>query len=178
VHLKIDESYFISDITPLDKPALVEHLQEKQIYDQTLAIPYPYTASDAEWWIHHVAEQTREQGQSVTWAIRRQDGFFIGGIGFQELHLGKSHRAELGYWLSKPYWNQGIMTKAVTAISQYAFDQFHLARITAHIFDFNQGSAKVLEKAGFQLEGSLRKHYKKDGRIFDAKLYAKLSPNF
>lgn len=45
--LPINDSYFISDIAPSDKPAFLEHLQEKQIYDQTLAIPFPYTEADA-----------------------------------------------------------------------------------------------------------------------------------
>jgi RimJ/RimL family protein N-acetyltransferase len=49
-----------------------------------------------------------------------------------------------------------------------------LIRITANVFAFNLGSARVLEKSGFQLEGFLRKHYKKDGKIFDGKLYAKI----
>src|SRR3989338_4862144 len=106
--LQVNDAVFISDITPADKQAYLEHLQEKQIYDQTLAIPFPYTETDADWWINHISEETQKQGRSINWAIRRQDGYLIGGIGFQELKVGKSHKSELGYWLAKPYWNQGI----------------------------------------------------------------------
>ena len=123
-----------------------------------------------------MAETTARQGRSVNWAIRRSDGFLVGGIGFHDFELGKSHKAELGYWLAKSYWGQGIMTQAVDAVARFGFQEFGLLRITANVFHFNIGSARVLEKAGFQLEGYLRKHYKKDGKIFDGKLYAKVTP--
>lgn len=175
--LKINDSYHISDIAPTDKAAYLEHFKEKQIYDQTLAIPFPYTEADADWWINHNIEATKKQdGRSVNWAIRRSsDDFLIGGIGFLGLTIGESHTAKLGYWLAKPYWKNGIMTAAVKMASEYAFKEFGLTRITASVFHFNIGSARVLEKAGFQCEGHLRSHYKKDGKIFDGKLYAILN---
>lgn len=174
MNLQLSNSFTITDVTPADKPAYLEHLQEKQIYDQTLNIPYPYTQADADWWINHVAEETQKQGRSVNWAIRRQDGYLMGGIGYHGLELGKSHKAEIGYWLAKPYWGQGVMTEAVKKVTDFAFSELGLIRITANVFDFNQGSARVLEKSGYQLEGHLRKHYKKAGNIFDGKLYAKV----
>ena len=172
--LSIDGSFYISDITPNDKAAYLEHLTEKQIYDQTLNIPYPYTEKDANWWINHISEETQKQGKSVNWAIRRQDGYLVGGIGYHGLEVGKTHKAELGYWLCKPYWGKGLMTQAVKKVVEFGLEELGLIRITAHIFDFNTGSARVLEKSGFQLEGHLRKNYKKDGKIFDGKLYAKV----
>jgi RimJ/RimL family protein N-acetyltransferase len=172
--LQLNGGFYISDITSNDKPAYLEHLKEKQIYDQTLNIPYPYTEADADGWINRVSEETNKQGRSVNWAIRRKDGYLIGGIGFHGLEIGKSHKAELGYWLAKPYWSQGIMSEAATAVSHFGFNEFGLIRITANVFAFNLGSARVLEKSGFQLEGFLRKQHKKDGKIFDGKLYAKV----
>jgi RimJ/RimL family protein N-acetyltransferase len=59
-------------------------------------------------------------------------------------------------------------------VSEYSFSELGLIRITAHVFHFNAVSARVLEKAGFSLEGRLRKHYKKDGAVFDGLLYAKI----
>lgn len=176
MNLQINDSYFISDIAPSDKPAYLEYLQEKQIYDQTLAIPYPYTDADADWWINHNLEATALQnGRSVNWAVRRGDGKLIGGIGFLGLKIDQDFKAELGYWLAKPYWHRGIMTEAVKKVADYAFKEFGLMRITAHVFAFNIGSARVLEKSGFTCEGLLRSHYRKDGKVFDGKLYARLA---
>ncbi len=173
--LKINDSFYISDIIATDKPAYLEYLQEKQIYDQTLAIPFPYTEADADWWIDHNLEATRSQNnRSVNWALRRADDKLIGGVGFFGHKIGRDHKAELGYWLAKPYWGKGLMTEAVRKVAAYAFSELELMRITANVFVFNQASARVLEKAGFKLEGLLRSHYKKDGKIFDGKLYSLL----
>src|SRR5262245_58658609 len=49
--LSLDGGYYVSDIARSDKAAYIEHLQEKEIYDRTLAIPYPYTEEAADWWI-------------------------------------------------------------------------------------------------------------------------------
>jgi [ribosomal protein S5]-alanine N-acetyltransferase len=180
VNLKINDSYHISDIGLQDKPAYLEHLQEKQIYLQTLAIPYPYTPADADWWINHNIEATKKQdGRSVNWAIRRSsDDYLVGGIGFHDHQIGKNHRAELGYWLAKSLWNKGIMTEAVKKATEYGVKELGLKKITAHVFAFNAGSAKVLEKCGYQCEGYLRNHFKKDGKILDCKLYAFIVSDF
>lgn len=96
----------------------------------------------------------------------------IGGCGFDGVQVGKSHRAEIGYWLAKPYWGRGIMTAVVRRLCDFAFEQFGLVKITAHVFADNGASAKVLEKCGFQQEGYLRKHYLKDGQFLDSRLFA------
>ncbi|MEK6705220.1 MAG: GNAT family N-acetyltransferase [Bdellovibrionota bacterium] len=175
MRLPLQNGITITDIASTDKAAYLEHLSEKQIYDQTLNIPYPYNDTDAEWWVNHVAEETQKQGRSVNWAIRGEDGKLIGGIGFHGIEYGKSHRAEIGYWLAKPYWGRGIMTDAVIEATEFAFRELALVRITANVFHFNLGSACVLRKAGYQLEGYLRQHYKKDGKIFDGILFAKVN---
>lgn len=173
--IQMSDSYFISEIEASDIPAYLEHLQEKQISAQTLNIPYPYTEEDAQEWLRLLAKEREHWGRNFNWAIRKKDGELIGGIGFHAPEQSQSHRAELGYWLAKPYWNKGIITDAVKVITPFAFKEFGFARITAHVFDFNKGSARVLEKAGYQLEGRLRNFFRKDGQIFDALLYAAVS---
>ncbi len=174
MNLKLQNGFSISDITPSDKGAYLEHLSEKQIHDQTLNIPYPYTEADADWWVKQVEAETKSQGRSVNWAIRREDGYLVGGVGFHGFEIGKSHKTEIGYWLAKPYWGRGIMTDAVMKATEYAFKEFGLERVTANVFDFNLGSARVLRKSGYQLEGRLRQHYKKNGKVFDGFLFSKL----
>jgi len=98
----------------------------------------------------------------------------IGASRFDTSQAGQSHRAEIGYWLAKPYWGQGIMTAVVRTACAFAFAEFGLVKIMAQVFAGNGASAKVLEKCGFQQEGYLRKHYLKDGNYVDAKLFALL----
>ena len=66
------------------------------------------------------------------------------------------------------------MTDVVRAYVDYAFRELKLKRLTAHTFAFNLASARVLEKNGFKLEGRLRKHLLKDGKLIDARFYGLL----
>ncbi len=76
-----------------------------------------------------------------------------------------SHKDEIGYWLGKPFWNKGIMTDVIKKICSIGFNNFNLIRIEATVFTYNIPSKKVLEKAGFMPEGTLRKFYKKDQKF-------------
>ncbi|MDQ6651537.1 MAG: GNAT family N-acetyltransferase [Acidobacteriota bacterium] len=137
----------------------------------------PYSETDADWWIQKRIEHTKLLGKEATFAIRAAQDNLIGVVGADGLELGNTHsahRAEIGYWLARPFWSQGIMTDVVRAYVEYAFGELPLLRLTAHVLEFNAGSARVLEKNGFQLEGSLRQHFRKDGQFLDARFYGLL----
>jgi len=172
--LVVNQRISLSELHDGDKPAMVAYLNDKDIYDRTLRIPYPYTEADADRWFDLVAKLTQEHGQPSHWAIRNEADQLFGAVGFQDLHLGRSHQAEIGYWLARPWWGQGIMTEVVRTACAFAFAEWGLVKITAHVFAHNPASARVLEKAGFQQEGFLRKHFLKDGRFIDAMLFALL----
>ncbi|HJZ84106.1 MAG TPA: GNAT family protein [Polyangia bacterium] len=166
---------YLSEFVAADCTPLVTYLADRAIYERTLRIPYPYREADADQWIALTAAHTRAQGRPIEMAVRESArGQLIGGVGFHDLELGRSHQAEIGYWLAKPYWGRGIMTAVVGRLVEIGFGDMRLLRLTAHVFDWNTASARVLEKNRFQLEGILRKHYHKDGRIFDGKLYARV----
>ncbi len=174
--IEIDQDIYLSEVSQYDKYALVEFLNDKDIYDHTLLIPYPYRMKDAESWLQDVIQEERLKGRQTFWAIRSQqeNGKLIGGLGMHCKYGRKSHKDEIGYWLAKPYWGQGIMTAVVEKFCDYAFLNLDLIRVEAPVFIFNKGSARVLEKAGFEMEGVMRKCYMKDDQIFDGKLYAKV----
>jgi ribosomal-protein-alanine N-acetyltransferase len=119
-----------------------------------------------------VEKATKQQGRPIHFAIRNDQEFLMGGCGFDNLQIGKSHRAEIGYWLAKPYWGRGIMTAVVRRACEFAFAEFGLVKIEAHVFAENLASAKVLEKCGFVQEGYLRKHFLKEGKYLDVRLFA------
>ena len=66
------------------------------------------------------------------------------------------------------------MTDVVRSACSFAIREWKLVRITAHVFEFNAASARVLEKNGFQLEGHLRKHHRKGDVFIDSRLYAQV----
>jgi RimJ/RimL family protein N-acetyltransferase len=172
VNIVVNEQWRLTEIRPSDKAALVRHLREREIYEQTLRIPY--TEADADVWFEIVAATTARQRRPVQFAIRAAADELIGSCGFDGFEMGKAHLAEIGYWLAKPYWGRGIMTAVIGAACQHAFAEFGLVKVTAHVFATNPASARVLEKCGFEQEGYLRRHYRKDGQYLDALAYGLL----
>ena len=170
--LIINEQIHLSRIQATDCAACVEYLNDKDVYARTLRIPSPYTEKDFKNWLEIDRKATEQHGRPAHWAIRDEQESLIGGLGLVTGQAFESHRAELGYWLGKPFWDRGIMTAVVRRICEAAFAEFGLAKITANVFSDNAASARVLEKCGFQLEGLLRKHYLKDGKFLDSRLFA------
>jgi ribosomal-protein-alanine N-acetyltransferase len=96
----------------------------------------------------------------------------VGGIGITPQKGIKRKNAELGYWLGKNYWGQGIMSKAVKEIVKLAFEKFEINRIYATPFETNTASHKVLERSGFILETRFVKTVIKNGILLDELVYA------
>lgn len=166
--------YFLSPPQEQDIPAFVEHFREKEIYDNTLLIPFPYTQADGRWFVNFCRETENESGHALNFAIRNEEGFLIGGAGFhgRNTHPVSAHRDEIGYWLAKPYWNKGIMSQVIPALLDYGRSVRKISRFEAMIFAGNIASEKVLLKCGFKEEGFLKNVYLKDGKLIDAKLLA------
>jgi len=152
-----------------DAPSLTKYANNKKIWQNLRdAFPHPYYLEDAEKFI----AMTLQQKPTTVFAIASATEEAIGGIG---LTIGTDvHRytAELGYWLAEPFWGKGIMTEAIKQFTTYAFENFKLHRIYAEMYTSNLASARVLEKAGYKLEGKLRASAFKDGVILDQLLYA------
>jgi ribosomal-protein-alanine N-acetyltransferase len=169
--LDVGNGIRLTEIRRSDKDALVDLLNNQEIYARTLRIPFPYTASDAEKWFAAIGEAIEKNEPPFKWSIRMEEDRLVGGIGFDGIVMGQSYRAEIGYWLGRPFWNRGIMTAVVRSVCRHAFENLGLVKITAHVFPTNDASARVLEKCGFELEGYLRNHFLKDGQYLDAKAF-------
>jgi [ribosomal protein S5]-alanine N-acetyltransferase len=159
-----------------DAPAVQQLAGDPAIADTTLNIPYPYLDGMAENWINTHAEALAS-GKSITYAItRRQDGALLGAIG---LRLNRQHRrAEMGYWMGKPYWGQGHTTEAASSLLAFGFNELDLNRIYASYLVRNPASGRVMEKMGMRYEGLLRQHVQKNGRFEDLATCAILRSEF
>jgi RimJ/RimL family protein N-acetyltransferase len=166
----------LSEFRPSDREALVALLADPAVSGPLLRIPFPYSENDAENWLTIVAASTRKHEQPVHFAIRDAGDALIGACGFNDFEIGRSHRAEIGYWLGRDYWGRGIMTRAVRAACEHAFARWFLVKISAWVFAENLASCRVLEKCGFVQEGYFKYHYRKDGRLIDARAFGLLAP--
>ncbi len=100
------------------------------------------------------------------------DGQAVGAIGIHPRVNEECHTAEIGYWLGEAYWGRGIATAAVRGLAQSALEKTDLYRLFANVFSSNPASMRVLEKAGFQREGILRRAVVKEGVLLDTVVYA------
>jgi RimJ/RimL family protein N-acetyltransferase len=159
-----------------DAPRVQLLAGEREVASTTLRIPHPYGDGLAESWIA-MHPQLLADGKALPLAIvLRASNELIGAIG---LEIDADHeRAELGYWIGKPYWGQGYCTEAARAIVPYAFQELGLNRIVAHYFARNPASGRVMEKLGMRREGVLRQDIKKWGKFEDRMVYGLLREDF
>ena len=151
-----------------DREAIVRHANNRNVsINLRDRFPYPYTVSDARNWLEGVVGRKPETNFAIDVA-----GEAVGGIGFTlQPDVGR-RSAEIGYWLGEEFWGRGIATDALIAVTDHAFANYDLCRIYAHVFEWNEASVRVLEKAGYAFEGRLIKSVTKDGQTIDQLMYA------
>ena len=157
-----------------DAKDLAAAISNKKVQDNLRdGLPYPYTEQDGADYIS--AMLSADENETFAYAIEAE-GKVIGSIG--AFRQGNIHRqtAELGYYIAEPYWGKGIVTEAVQQICTLIFRQSDIIRIYAEPFAGNAASCRVLEKAGFQYEGTLRRNAVKNGKVLDMRMYSRLKP--
>jgi len=107
----------------------------------------------------------------MDWGIFEINEGLIGMISFDGESKLNPAIERIGYWLAKPYWNQGIMTRVLKRITTLGFKDHGFSRLEASIFSFNRASCRVAVKCGFRHVEDLPAAYQKDGSPIDAKLY-------
>ena len=155
-----------------DAKDLAAALSNRKVQDNLRdGLPYPYTEQDGKEFIS--AMLSADENETFAFAIT-VNNMVIGSIGI--FRQGNIHRqtAELGYYIAEEYWGKGIMTEAVRQICEYVFRESDIIRIYAEPFVYNIASCRVLEKAGFQYEGTLRSNAVKNGKVMDMKMYSLL----
>ena len=128
--------------------------------------PSPYRVEDATQFLATVLGQDPRTSFAI-----EVDGAPAGSVGFRLGTDIERVTAEIGYWLGEPYWGRGIATEVVRSMTGWAIERYGLTRIFATVFVFNPASARVLERAGFIREATMRKSAIKDGAVRDQWLY-------
>ncbi|WP_341735731.1 GNAT family protein [Microcoleus sp. CAWBG640] len=148
----------------------------------------PLVSQYTMWSTHTSIEDTKSFLRSLTkmykkrelidWGIvHKSEQKLIGTCGYVEWSMNHS-RAQIGYALSRKYWNQGYMSEAVSAIIDFGFREMSLNKIEARCAQKNIASARVMEKVGMQLEGILRQQLFVKDQYWDLKIYSILRDDF
>ena len=159
-----------------DVPVVTKLAGEKEIAAKTLFIPHPYKEKDAQEWISTHVNIFEENKALVFAIVINANQQLCGAIG-----LGidpENEQAEIGYWIGKPYWNQGYCTEAAQAVVQYGFATLKLHRICADHFQSNPASGRVMKKIGMIYEGFRRHKLKKWGKFENLEQYGVLKTDW
>ena len=116
----------------------------------------PEVGPPAGWPPHTSVENSREIIRIVlsapeTYAVcLKENGKPIGSVGLHRNDLAeKDDEYELGYWIGKPFWGQGLIPEASRELLRYAFEDLGMNRIWCGYYDGNEKSRRVQEKLGF-----------------------------
>jgi ribosomal-protein-alanine N-acetyltransferase len=159
--------------TTADAPDVQRLVGDREVAATTLTIPHPYPDGAAEEWIASHPAAYAEESRASFAITERETGALVGAIG---LHVTSAHgRAELGYWIGKPFWGRGYATEAGRAMLRFGFETLGLNKVHAAVFLRNPASDRVIRKLGMQWEGRLRQHDLKWGVYEDIDVYAVLA---
>jgi RimJ/RimL family protein N-acetyltransferase len=157
-----------------DAAALVRHADNARVARQLRdRFPHPYTLANARTFIALATTPSLATNLAI-----EVEGEAAGGIGWVPGSDVERFGAEIGYWLGESLWGRGIVTDALRLATGHAFREQGLLRLYALPFADNAGSIRVLEKAGYQLEGRLRSSAVKFGVPRDQLLYARVNPDW
>jgi len=165
----------MSDCEEKYYPELTRLLNDKNIYENTESLPYPYTEAHAKEYVSG-AEQRYVKGMLDYMIFLKDSDKLVGGIAFT--HQKSNHSGALSFWTGTEFWNLGYCTEAINKIILQAFTNWGVNRIFGYHFLFNKGSERVMQKNGMKFEGILREHKFKNGEFYDVGLYAILKSDF
>lgn len=158
-----------------DAAEIVSAINNKNILDNLRdGIPYPYTEDDAKFFINGMLKA--DKNNIIAFAITTDDRV-VGSIGVFRQDNIHFCTAEMGYYIAEPFWGKGLGTSAIKQTCQYVFDNTDIIRIFAEPFARNIASCRILEKSGFECEGTLRSNAIKNGCVLDMKMYSLIKSN-
>jgi len=126
---------------------------------------------EKKWLLNAISHYRRRKPSELTLAVT-VDKRLIGVVSANLDHHNKS--AEIGYWIGKRYWGKGLMTEAIKQFTNLLLYNLKFVRVEARPFSKNKSSHRVLEKAGYKLEGERKKAIKKFDDFINDKIYAKV----
>lgn len=129
--------------------------------------PYPYTDEDARIFIAQALHFPDKRRYAI-----EINGEASGAIGVHPGEGIERQSAELGYWVGRAYWNEGVASATIAVLLPHAWRELQLYRVQARVFADNPASMRVLEKCRFTHEATLRRAAVKDGRVLDMLIYA------
>lgn len=166
------EAVTLHPMEPDDAPYLAELLNDPDVR-QGIARTHPMSEAEEREWIESLEETDPDALHLLVCA----DGAPVGTIGMNQV-VHRWGKGELGYMIDPDAWNRGYATDAARTVVEFVFDELRFEKLVSHVFETNPASARVLEKVGFEREGTSRGHAFVDGERVDLEIYGLLAADY
>jgi ribosomal-protein-alanine N-acetyltransferase len=172
--IPIDNHLFLREHVRTDSQIFFDYFNDPEVFRHVLA-SRPKSLEESEGEITYCKNLFKNK-QGIYWAIAHQpNGRMIGTVG---LHINSDHDwAEICYDLSRPYWNQGIMTKVLRSVTEFSFNHIGLTRLEAILLQENQSSIRILEKVGFEYEQHIQNYRFHQGKFYGVDIFVMTDRN-
>jgi ribosomal-protein-alanine N-acetyltransferase len=156
-----------------DSEKYFEMMQDK--FSKLGFMSIPKTLAKAKEEVREKMEGIRKKKPSVECFAIEVDGEFAGYVEINNLYKKHfEHRGNLGYCIHPKFRGRGLAAKATKIVVDYVMKKHGLKRVEGWCRTFNKASAKTMKKAGFKLEGILRKNKFRDGKYLDDMIWGKV----
>ncbi len=159
-----------------DAAALVKFANDKLIALYT-RLPYPYRLQDAVDFIPQTQQRQREEKSYELGIELKETKEIIGMMSIRDID-SQNKSGEVGYWIGRKYWKQGLGSEALQLMIRFGFNKLKLKRLCAKVLHPNRASASLLVKYGFVLEGRMRKDCFKYGKWYDHLIFGLLREDY
>lgn len=167
------ERIALRELGKADAQHIHEHAKDWKVSRYLSNLPHPYRLKHAKEFIKKAKLRAKKKTEHHLGIELKQTGQIIGIIGLSEIDK-KHKRAVIGYWLGRKHWGKGLAKEALRLMLKFGFRKLGLLRIHGQVMKPNSRSANLLKKAGFALEGKMRKHYIKKGKLMDVLVFGLL----
>jgi RimJ/RimL family protein N-acetyltransferase len=139
-------------------------------------VPFPGSAEAARRWAAETALRQPE-GDVFRWVVENLAGEMVGTI---NTHSCDPRSGTFGYGLSirREHQRRGYASEAIALVLRYYFQELRYQKASVRVYSFNEPSIRLHERAGFQLEGRLRREIYTEGRYFDVLVFGMTAEEF
>ncbi|MFO0188401.1 MAG: 8-oxo-dGTP diphosphatase MutT [Alphaproteobacteria bacterium] len=156
-----------------DAAALHRLVNDWEVAKTLARVPFPYPRDLADEWIASTRAQIAA-GTAWHFAVtREEDGTeaLLGCVGLT-LDAKNPREAELGYWIGRRHWGQGLGSEAAGRLAQWALANLEIDRLVASALVDNERSAAVLQRIGFKESGAGSQEFISRGGLMPVRLFS------
>ncbi|MBR0652199.1 8-oxo-dGTP diphosphatase MutT [Roseomonas terrae] len=163
------ERFLLRPLRATDAAELHRLVNDWEVAKTLARVPFPYPRDLAGEWIASTVERIAEQEAWHLAITRREDDVLVGCVGLTRDR--EERTAELGYWIGRRHWGQGIAPEAAGRLARWALANVDLDSIVASALMDNARSAAVLKRIGFREVGTGAQDFLSRGGAMPVRLF-------